>query len=347
MVNRALPSPDFWHGKRVFVTGHTGFKGGWLCLWLSKLGAEVSGYALAPSTTPSFFTACGVDGLVHHTQADIRDAEKLCSCLQDFKPDVVFHLAAQPLVRASYAQPLETYSTNIMGTAYLLAAVAETPSVQATIIVTSDKVYAESNAAHTEDSPLGGHDPYSASKACTELVAASYPLSRKPTTVRAGNVIGGGDWSADRLVPDFFRAQAAGEALVLRNPTAIRPWQHVLEPLCGYLLAAESMFGKSTAENWNFGPGENDEASVEAVIHQLSKLVLNAHYEIDSPTDAPHEAPVLRLNAEKAHRELSWHPRWRLDRALYETAAWHRAHLTSTDMRAFTLSQIEAYCHHD
>ncbi|MDD2705014.1 MAG: CDP-glucose 4,6-dehydratase [Acidocella sp.] len=349
-MSRTLPSPQFWAGKRVFLTGHTGFKGGWLALWLSQIGATLRGYALAPNSTPDFFSICGVEGKLHHEIADIRDAAMLTHAIKEFAPDIVLHLAAQPLVRASYAQPLETYSTNIMGTANLLDAVRQTPSVQVTIIVTSDKVYSESTTAHAETARLGGHDPYSASKACAELVAASFPLSteQKLATVRGGNVIGGGDWSAERLLPDFFRAMAAGEFLTIRSPNAIRPWQHVLDPLCGYLLAAEHLWnGTARRSVWNFGPPAASEVSVEKIIGRLCEIWgSGAFYTVEPQPDAPHEAPVLRLNAEKARRELGWQP-GALDVALTATAAWYRAFMAKAPMQAFTLAQIEAYCRHD
>ncbi len=345
MVSRLLPSPAFWAGKRVFLTGHTGFKGGWLALWLCELGAEVQGYALPPNTEPNFFTLCGVGDKIGHQAADIRDAQTLAAAIQSFAPDIVLHLAAQPLVRASYLRPLETYATNIMGTALLLDAVIHTHSVQLTLIVTSDKVYAEGPGVHGETDPLGGRDPYSASKAAAELVAASFPVAAKLATLRAGNVVGGGDWSADRLVPDFFRAAQAGESLKLRNPHAIRPWQHVLDALCGYLLAAEHMWhGTARRGSWNFGPGGGGEANTLEIVETLGALWPGARYEIAPQPEAPHEAPVLRLDASKAQRDLLWHPRWGLNEALTATAFWHRAHAAGADMAAVSAQQIKAYC---
>ncbi|MGE4481373.1 CDP-glucose 4,6-dehydratase [Acidocella sp.] len=348
MVSAPLPSRDFWSGKRVFITGHTGFKGGWLALWLSKIGAAVHGYALPPDTDPNFFALCRIETKLLHREADVRDAAALAKAIHDFQPDIVFHLAAQALVRTSYAQPLETYATNIMGTAFLLDAVARTPNVQLAVIVTSDKIYAEGADAHTEEAPLGGKDPYSASKAGAELIAASFPASVKITTLRAGNVIGGGDWSSDRLVPDFFRAAFAHNVLHIRNPRAIRPWQHVLDALCGYLLAAEHMWhGTVRRDAWNFGPGAASEASVEAVITRLGAFWSGSCYEVSSQADAPHEAPILRLNAQKAQQELAWRPRWPLEEALTYTAEWYRAWQGGAAMDAISLSQIETYCQYD
>lgn len=348
MVSGLLPSPAFWADKRVFLTGHTGFKGGWLALWLSELGADVRGYALAPDTTPNFFTLCAVETKLQHQIADIRDASALTDAVKSFAPEIIFHLAAQPLVRRSYQQPLETYTTNIMGTALLLEAVTKTPSVQLTAIVTSDKVYAEGQRAHGETDRFGGHDPYSASKAAAELVAASFPVESKIATLRAGNVIGGGDWSADRLVPDFFRAARAGERLALRNPHSIRPWQHVLDALCGYLLAAEHIWhGHAARESWNFGPGTEGEADVAALVETLGTLWPGARYDISPQDAAPHEAPVLRLDAAKARQELRWQPRWTLREALNATANWHRAHEAGETMAAVSAQQIKAYCQND
>ncbi|WP_234732207.1 CDP-glucose 4,6-dehydratase [Acidocella facilis] len=348
LVTRDLPSPSFWAGKRVFLTGHTGFKGGWLGLWLAVLGAKVQGYALAPNTMPDLFSLARVGEVLADARGDVRDAENLRAELADFEPDIVLHLAAQPLVRASYAAPLETYATNIMGTANLLAACAGVSSVRLVGIVTSDKVYAESSQAHVETDRLGGHDPYSGSKAAAELVAASFPCAAKLAMLRAGNVIGGGDWSADRLVPDFFRAAARGEALRLRNPRAVRPWQHVLEALCGYLLAIEFLWdAEARRGHWNFGPGPQGEADVETVIATLCGLWPGSAYEVAADADAVHEAAILRLEASKAQVELGWRPRLSLDAALRLTAQWHRAHARGQDMQAFSLAQIEDYTKHD
>jgi len=344
----ARPSREFWAGKRVFITGHTGFKGGWLSLWLHQLGAELAGYALAPETDPNLFSAGNISAVISHQLADIRDAETLNAAMQSFRPDIVFHLAAQPLVRASYAMPVETFATNVMGTANMLNAIRATPSVATAIIVTSDKVYAESSIGrHDEQDRLGGHDPYSASKACAELVTASFPMPahQRIASVRSGNVIGGGDWAADRLIPDFFRAIFEGESWRIRNPRGIRPWQHVLDPLCGYLLAAEHLWSRDSArEAWNFGPDAQSEVSVDDIATRLCAIWgFGAAYYIEPETHAPHEAPVLRLNSDKARRELGWAPAWTLDQALRATADWFHAWRGAECMAEFTKSQIEAY----
>jgi CDP-glucose 4,6-dehydratase len=339
----SLPDPEFWRDRKVFLTGHTGFKGGWLALWLHRLGAIVQGYALAPPTTPNFFAACGIETRLADQRADIRDGPTLLESVQSFRPHIVFHLAAQPLVRAAYAAPAETFATNVMGTVNLLDAVRQTPGILAAIIVTSDKVYAESaETAHTENDPLGGRDPYSASKAAAEFCAAAFPLKCGLATVRAGNVIGGGDFAADRLLPDFFRATAAGTPLALRNPGAVRPWQHVLEPLRGYLLAAEFCADHpGTQQAWNFGPGPDGELAVAEVASRLCALWGDdAAYEIAPDPGAPRESPVLRLNAEKAGAQLLWQPVWDLDQALIHTTAWYRAFAAGAKMAAVSLRQI-------
>ena len=342
------PDQRFWAGKRVFLTGHTGFKGGWLSLWLHELGANVAGYALAPDTDPNFFTACDVARVLAHRLGDIRDRDALFGAMAAFAPEIVLHLAAQPLVRASYATPVETFATNIMGTANVLHCVAKILSVEAAVIVTSDKVYAESEGRHDEHGRLGGHDPYSASKAAAELVTAAFPMraGQRVATVRSGNVIGGGDWATDRLLPDFFRGIFAGECLKIRNPHAIRPWQHVLDPLCGYLLAAETLWhGAAALEQWNFGPDAASEVPVSKIAEDIcEKWGGEARFEIHAPADAPHEAPVLRLNSDKARRELGWQPGWTLDQALSATVAWFQAFRGQADMAAFTQQQIKAYC---
>jgi CDP-glucose 4,6-dehydratase len=341
-----------WQNRRVLVTGHTGFKGGWLSLWLAARGAHVHGFALDPPTTPSFHDACGVAGIVaDDRRGDLRDPAALDDCLAAARPEVVFHLAAQPLVRRSYREPLETFDANVMGTARLLEAARRCDAVRAVVVVTTDKVYdnREWDWAYRETEPLGGADPYSASKACAEFVCESYRRSFlaaggiRLATARAGNVIGGGDWAADRLVPDFLRAVTAGEPLAIRAPRSVRPWQHVLEPLAGYLLLAERLLESDRfAEAWNFGPAEDDARPVGDVVDELCRLVPGARWHRDG-ADHPHEAGMLRLDSTKARQRLGWRPRWGLEEALARTIDWHRAWQGGADMAAVSLAQIQAF----
>lgn len=343
----------FWAGKRVFLTGHTGFKGGWLALWLRDMGAQVHGYALAPVTQPNFFTICALqDKLASSTLADVRDAAALNAALQSTEPDIVLHLAAQPLVRHSYAAPVETYAVNVMGTANLLEAVRNTPSVKAVVNVTTDKCYENREWlwAYRENDVLGGHDPYSSSKACSELVTAAYRksfLSQQGVqlaSARAGNVIGGGDWSVDRLVPDFFRACAAGEAFVIRSPASTRPWQHVLEPLAGYLTLAEKLCaeGAEYAAAWNFGPEETDVKPVAWLADKFCEKVPGATWRHDA-SPQPHEAGRLKLDSAMAKVHLGWRPAWSLEQCLNATVAWYLAQRGAQDMAELSLTQIHAY----
>ena len=345
-------NPSFWKDKRVFVTGHTGFKGGWICLWLKHLGAEVIGYSLEPATVPSLFEVANVGEGMQSIIGDIRDDAKLLKAILKSNPDLVIHMAAQPLVRYSYAQPAETYEVNVMGTVHLLEGVRATPSVKAVVNVTSDKCYEnqERVRGYTENEAMGGIDPYSSSKGCAELVTSAYrqsffePAGIALASARAGNVIGGGDWAADRLIPDFFRAMDAGETLNIRSPKAVRPWQHVLEPLSGYLMLAEQLYsnGASFAEGWNFGPSDDDSRTVSWIVERMAEMRKDINWQCD---EAPHlhEANLLILDSSKARRKLNWQPLWRLQTALQKTLEWHEAWRNAEDMRAVSLAQINDY----
>lgn len=340
---------DFWRDRRVLVTGHTGFKGGWLCLWLNSMGARVTGFALAPATSPSLFEVARVGEGMRSVLGDVRDLPALRKVMLEAAPEIVMHLAAQPLVRASYEDPVGTYATNILGTVHVIEAARWVPSVKAIVIVTSDKCYEdrESPWSHREIDPLGGFDPYSSSKGCAELVSAAYRRSYglPLATVRAGNVIGGGDWSQDRLVPDILRALEASRPVEIRNPGAIRPWQHVLEPLRGYLAVAERLFGKPAdfAEGWNFGPADADCQPVSRVVEDLvAEWGKEATWKAQ-PGGHPHEAGFLRLDSSKARARLGWRSKLDLGRSLALTATWHRAWRAGEDMASFTLQQIKEH----
>jgi CDP-glucose 4,6-dehydratase len=345
-----------WMNTPVLITGHTGFKGSWLSLWLNSLGAKVHGYALNPPTVPSLFEVASVAKEIESdTRANLSDLATLRQTIKIAQPEVVFHLAAQPLVRDSYVDPLGTFATNVMGTANLLEAIRGVNSIKAVVIVTTDKVYENREWVYPyrEVDPLGGHDPYSASKAAAEIVVASYrasffsPAARTSAqiaTARAGNVIGGGDWAQDRLVPDCLHAFAQGEPVRLRYPAAIRPWQHVLEPIAGYVCLAEKLLSVNAhhyACAWNFGP----EASGDATVGRVARLTAelwgnNARVEVDQSDDSPHEAGLLRLDITRARSQLGWQPCWSIEQALQATVDWHRAWLKHRDMRDYTLSQI-------
>ena len=349
---------SFWHGKKVFLTGHTGFKGSWLCLWLNSLGAEVTGYALEPPTEPSLFELARIGELVKSVIADVRDLERLRAEMLKASPDVVIHMAAQPLVRDSYLIPVETYAINVMGTVHLLEAVRGCPTVRSVVNVTTDKCYENREWVwgYRENEPMGGFDPYSNSKGCSELVTASYRSSffnpRRYAehgvglaTARAGNVIGGGDWATDRLLPDIIRSLLAKEPVRIRNPHAIRPWQHVLEPLCGYLTLARKLYedGAHHAEGWNFGPQDQDARPVEWIVQRMCRQWgATARYEIDSG-EHPHEAHYLKLDCSKARSGLGWQPRWNLELALDSIIDWTRRFSCGEDLRAACLEQIADY----
>lgn len=349
-------NPAFWGGRRVFVTGHTGFKGSWLCLWLQSLGADIVGYSLAPPTVPSLFEAARVGEAMRSIPGDVRDLERLTSAARETRPEIVFHLAAQSLVRASYANPVETYSTNIMGTVHLLEAARVTRGVRAVVNVTSDKCYAnqERDRGYREDEAMGGNDPYSSSKGCAELVAAAYrqsffrPDRGTPiamASARAGNAIGGGDWSPDRLLPDLMAAFARNRPAVIRRPDSVRPWQHVLDVLNGYLELAERLWESADKYEggWNFGPPEEDCQPVGWIADRAVRLWGDgARWEVDRNPHPP-EAGCLKLDAGKARTRLGWSPRLPLAAALDWTVAWYREYSPDRDMRPSTEAQIARF----
>lgn len=347
-----------YKGKKVFVTGHSGFKGSWLTLWLKELGADVKGYSLEPDTKPNLFDALALSAQVNNVFADIRDYGRLQREMLEFEPEIIFHLAAQPLVRRSYRDPLKTIQTNALGTANLLESVRHTPSVRAVVSVTTDKCYEnkETGQAYCETDPLGGYDPYSASKAMAEIVSASYrnsffnPKDLGKThrvalaTARAGNVIGGGDWSEDRLVPDIVRAIEAGENISLRNPKAVRPWQHVLESLSGYLWLGARLLADPArfAGAWNFGPEDNQSATVEDLVKRFIEVFNKGRYRVEADP-SKHEAGLLRLDITKAARELNWKPVWNLEETVRQTAEWYKAFNDGAVARELTLNQLKNY----
>jgi CDP-glucose 4,6-dehydratase len=355
-MRAAFVDSDFWRGKKVFLTGHTGFKGGWLSLWLTSMGAKVTGYALAPNTTPNFFYVLSIKSLIEKSHiANIHDLVSLQKAMSEAKPDVVIHMAAQPLVRYSYANPVETYATNVMGTVHVLESTRSISTVRATLIVTTDKCYENKEWVwgYRENEPMGGFDPYSNSKGCAELVTSAYRQSyfSSPNTInkiasaRAGNVIGGGDWSDDRLIPDAIRAFEANLPLMIRNPLAIRPWQHVLEPLSGYLILAQALYdgGFEFASSWNFGPKDSDARPVREVVELLvSNWGSSASWKKEGK-EQPHEATLLKLDCSKASSKLLWGPKWDLDEAIEKTMSWYMAYQEGKDMYRLTLSQIEDY----
>lgn len=351
---------DFWHGKRVLLTGHTGFKGSWISLWLQSMGAQVIGYALTPATQPNLFEDAQVAQGMTSIIGDIRDLNNLQAIFNTHKPEIVFHMAAQPLVRYSYSEPVETYSTNVMGTVNLLEAVRHCKGVKAIVNITTDKCYEnrEWEWAYRENEPMGGFDPYSSSKGCAELVSAAYRSSFfngndyskhgvALATARAGNVIGGGDWAQDRLIPDILAAFEQGKQVNIRNPLAVRPWQHVLEPLRGYLTLAEQLYkhGVQYAEGWNFGPNDEDAKPVKWIVEKMVGMWgKDAAWHRDAG-EHPHEANYLKLDISKARNHLHWYPILRLEDALRLTVEWANQRQAGTDVRQLTLNQISAYQH--
>jgi CDP-glucose 4,6-dehydratase len=344
---------EFWRNRSVFITGHTGFKGSWLSLWLQQLGAQVHGYALEPPAGPSIFKEVNAAVGMNSVIGDVRDSVKLIEAMRKASPDIVIHMAAQPLVRDSYLNPVETYEINVLGTVNLLEAVRQTPSVKAVVNVTTDKCYENQEWVwgYRENEAMGGYDPYSSSKACAELVTSAYRssfLAEKQiglASVRAGNVIGGGDWAKDRIVPDAIRAFASKEVLMIRNPLAIRPWQHVLEPLSGYLLLAQNLYLNPSvfAEGWNFGPVDEDAQPVSYIAERLVEYWGEAaHWSLDKDAH-PHEARHLKLDCSKARTLLHWKPIWRIERALKESVEWYKACQNRKNMNDFTLHQIATY----
>jgi CDP-glucose 4,6-dehydratase len=346
-------TPNFWQGKRVFLTGHTGFKGSWMSLWLHSMGAKVQGFALAPATQPSLFELTNLESIIDSQIGNIHDYAILSNTMQQAKPDIVFHLAAQPLVRESYINPIETYQTNVMGTLHVLEAIRHTPSVKSVVVVTTDKCYENKEWVwpYRENEPMGGHDPYSSSKGCAELLTASYRHSFFDTskvglaTARAGNVIGGGDFSKDRLIPDFIRAISQNETVKLRYPNAIRPWQHVLESIHGYLLLAEKLWDnpKAFSEAWNFGPHTQDTKTVSAIIDTLTQQFKQGAWQQELG-EHPHEAHFLKLDIQKAETLLNWHPTLNIESALAMICEWYQAWNQKQDMLEFTLRQIHSFC---
>ncbi|MBT6936247.1 MAG: CDP-glucose 4,6-dehydratase [Candidatus Marinimicrobia bacterium] len=344
--------PDFWQGKRVFLTGHTGFKGSWLALWLSSLGAQVKGYALDPPTSPSLFNEAKVDKVIDSQIGDIRDQKKLYESMVAFNPDILIHMAAQSLVRYSYDAPIETYEVNVIGTTKVLEVARSCANLKAIVNITTDKCYENDNRTHgyKEDDPMGGYDPYSSSKGCAELIASAYRCSFLQdqgiglASVRSGNVIGGGDWADDRLIPDILRSFEKKESVVIRNPKATRPWQHVLEPLSGYLILAQKLYDNQEgyAESWNFGPNEKDVKPVNWILDKMISKWPNSSWKLDSNVN-PHEANFLKLDISKVKSKLGWEPTWGLNNTLEKIIVWHRAWLNQEDMQTKCFAEIKDY----
>lgn len=343
----------FWQGRSVFITGHTGFKGGWLALWLSELGAKVFGYSLEPPTNPNFFDVINLkERIENSTIGDVRNLTEITRMMKMAKPSIIFHMAAQPLVRQSYNDPIETFSTNINGTINVLEASRKIETIEAIINITTDKCYEnrEWDKPYQETDRLGGYDPYSSSKACSEIITSAYRNSffkqtqTKLASVRAGNVIGGGDWATDRLIPDFFRSVDNNEKLLIRSPQAVRPWQHVLDPLSGYIILAEKLVENKSdfAEPWNFGPEQSGAKTVSWVLDRLSKKFVNARWQKEN-IKQKHEASILRLDISKAKSKLGWFPKWSLETSIDNTIKWYQAFKENEKMQEFSKKQIRIY----
>ncbi len=357
-MSRPIVNPAFWQGKRVLLTGHTGFKGSWMSLWLQEMGAKVTGFSLPAPTSPSLFEDAGLQTGMNSIQGDVRDLTALMDTCNQCQPEIVIHMAAQPLVRESYKIPVETYATNVMGTVHLLEAVRQTSSVRSVVVITTDKCYENKEWVwgYREDEPMGGYDPYSNSKGCAELVVSAYRRSYfhpdtynqhhvALATARAGNVIGGGDWAGDRLIPDIMRAVMNKQPVIIRSPRAIRPWQHVLEPVGAYLLLAERLYteGSSFAEAFNVGPVAEDARDVEFIVRQIChNWGDGASFELDSAPQ-PHEANYLKLDISKIENRLGWHPVWALPTTLAHTVSWYKAFQAGKDPKAICLEQLKQY----
>ena len=342
----------FWQGKRVFLTGHTGFKGSWLSVWLASLGTEVKGYALNPPTSPSLFDEAKIDSIIESQIGDIRDQDTLYESMTVFNPDILIHMAAQPLVRYSYDAPIETYEVNVIGTVKVLEVARSCPNLKAIVNITTDKCYEndERSQGYKEDDPMGGYDPYSSSKGCAELVTSAYrrsffqDLGIGLASVRAGNVIGGGDWADDRLIPDILKSFERNKTVMIRNPKAVRPWQHVLEPLSGYLILAQNLYINpgNFSEGWNFGPNEKDVKSVDWILDKISAKWPYSSWKSDQ-SFSPHEAGFLKLDISKAKSRLSWKPVWGLSYTLEKIIDWHQSWLSEEDMQMVCLKEIKEY----
>lgn len=353
-----MPFNDFYKDRKILITGHTGFKGSWLSIWLNKLGADVIGYALPPPTQPSLFDICKLKEKLTYIEGDVRDYKLLKDIFEKYQPEIVFHMAAQSLVRASYIQPLETYETNVMGTVNVLEVCRHASSVKAIVNVTSDKCYENREWiwGYRENDPMGGYDPYSSSKGCAELVTNAYINSffgsntdkeqaKSLASVRAGNIIGGGDWAKDRLIPDCIKASMANKPIIIRYPDAVRPWQHVLEPIYGYLLLASRLYEDGTAFSgaWNFGPDDYNIKPVKWIVQYMTEhWGSGLSWQVDD-SNKPHESQYLKLDCSKAKTKLGWYPQWDLQEALNKTIEWYDAYLTNLDTFHLSINQIENY----